>query len=134
MAEHRGPITLITDLSKKSNRWKALAFAWRSTAVSGIDACSVCGAPALSIERGRGTELWDTDGNRYLDFLSGIAVTSLGHANPVVAEAISRQASTLLHVSNFFSNPQATAAAEARSPPRLWRRRWPRCAPRPRRW
>lgn len=71
----------------------------------------VFGAPALSMERGRGTELWDTDGKRYLDFLSGIAVTSLGHANPVIAEAISRQASTLLHVSNFFANPQATAAA-----------------------
>ena len=71
----------------------------------------VFGAPALSMERGSGTELWDTDGKRYLDFLSGIAVTSLGHANPVIAEAISRQASTLLHVSNFFTNPQATAAA-----------------------
>jgi len=71
----------------------------------------VFGAPALSIERGRGTEVWDTEGKRYLDFLSGIAVTSLGHANPVIAEAISKQASTLLHVSNFFSNPQAMAAA-----------------------
>jgi acetylornithine/N-succinyldiaminopimelate aminotransferase len=71
----------------------------------------VFGAPAISIERGAGTEVWDTDGRRYLDFLSGIAVTSLGHANPVVAEAICRQANTLLHVSNFFTNPQATAAA-----------------------
>lgn len=82
--------------------------------IDGMDRCPfmpVFGAPALSMERGLGTELWDTDGKRYLDFLSGIAVTSLGHANPVVAEAISRQASTLLHVSNFFANPQATAAA-----------------------
>jgi hypothetical protein len=71
----------------------------------------VFGAPAISIERGAGTEVWDTDGRRYLDFLSGIAVTSLGHANPVVAEAICRQAGTLLHVSNFFTNPPATAAA-----------------------
>jgi len=71
----------------------------------------VFGAPALSIERGSGTEVWDSNGKRYLDFLSGIAVTSLGHANPVIADAISRQASTLLHVSNFFSNPQAMAAA-----------------------
>ncbi|MEZ5295531.1 MAG: acetylornithine/succinylornithine family transaminase [Ilumatobacteraceae bacterium] len=80
----------------------------------GIDQCPfmpVFGAPALSMERGSGTEVWDTDGKRYLDFLSGIAVTSLGHANPVIAEAISRQANTLLHVSNFFTNPQATAAA-----------------------
>jgi len=69
------------------------------------------GAPALSMERGRGTEVWDTDGKRYLDFLTGIAVCSLGHANPVVADAICRQASTLVHVSNFFTNPPATAAA-----------------------
>ncbi len=81
---------------------------------AGLDHCPfmpVFGAPPISIERGAGTEVWDIDGNRYLDFLSGIAVTSLGHANPVVAAAISRQASTLLHVSNFFANPQATAAA-----------------------
>lgn len=81
---------------------------------SGMELCPfmpVFGAPAISIERGSGTEVWDTDGKRYLDFLSGIAVTSLGHANPVVADAISRQAKTLLHVSNFFANPQATAAA-----------------------
>jgi predicted acetylornithine/succinylornithine family transaminase len=71
----------------------------------------VFGAPALSIERGQGTEVWDTDGKRYLDFLAGIAVVSLGHANPVVADAICRQARVLLHVSNFFTNPQATAAA-----------------------
>ena len=81
---------------------------------AGLDHCPfmpVFGAPAISIERGSGTEVWDTDGKRYLDFLSGIAVVSLGHANPVIAEAISRQAHTLLHVSNFFTNPQATAAA-----------------------
>ncbi|MEY2957795.1 MAG: acetylornithine aminotransferase [Actinomycetota bacterium] len=71
----------------------------------------VFGPPALSIERGVGTEVWDTAGRRYLDFLSGIAVTSLGHANPAVAEAIARQAATLLHVSNFFANPVATRAA-----------------------
>jgi predicted acetylornithine/succinylornithine family transaminase len=82
--------------------------------VGGLSECPfmpVFGAPALSIERGVGTEVWDTDGRRYLDFLSGIAVTSLGHSNPVVAAAICRQATTLLHVSNFFTNPQATAAA-----------------------
>jgi predicted acetylornithine/succinylornithine family transaminase len=82
--------------------------------ITGLDHCPfmpVFGAPAISIERGSGTEVWDTDGNRYLDFLSGIAVVSLGHANPVIADAICRQANTLLHVSNFFTNPQATAAA-----------------------
>lgn len=61
----------------------------------------VFGPPAVMFERGVGTELWDTDGKRYLDFLCGIAVTSLGHCHPAVTEAISRQADTLLHVSNF---------------------------------
>jgi len=69
--------------------------------------------PQRMFVRGSGTELFDVDGNRYLDFLSGLAVTSLGHANPVVAAAISKQAAELLHVSNFFANPPATAAAVA---------------------
>jgi acetylornithine/N-succinyldiaminopimelate aminotransferase len=69
--------------------------------------------PQRMFVRGRGTELFDIDGHRYLDFLSGIAVTSLGHANAAVAAAISAQAAELLHVSNYFANPQATAAAVA---------------------
>ncbi|MBW8826981.1 MAG: acetylornithine transaminase [Acidobacteria bacterium] len=56
----------------------------------------------VTFVRGAGAELWDDKGNRYLDFLAGIAVTSLGHANPEIADAISAQARTLLHVSNFF--------------------------------
>lgn len=71
----------------------------------------VFGAPHVMFERGQGTVLWDTEGRRYLDFLCGLAVTSLGHANPVVAEAICTQANTLLHVSNLFANPVATEAA-----------------------
>src|SRR5690606_31246671 len=58
--------------------------------------------PPVTFVRGRGTELWDDNGTRYLDFLSGLAVTSLGHAHPVVAEAIAEQARTLLHVSNLY--------------------------------
>ena len=71
----------------------------------------VFGAPQVMFERGLGTQLWDVNGKRYLDFLCGIAVTSLGHSNPVVAAAISHQANTLLHVSNFFANPVATQSA-----------------------
>jgi acetylornithine aminotransferase len=55
--------------------------------------------------RGEGAYLWDGDGRRYLDFLAGIAVNSLGHAHPVFVEAISRQAATLSHVSNYFATP-----------------------------
>src|SRR6266851_2431721 len=62
-------------------------------------------APApVTFVRGAGTELWDGDGKRYLDFLCGLAVTSLGHCHPEVADAVANQARTLLHVSNLFDN------------------------------
>ena len=80
----------------------------------GLDHCPfmpVFGAPSIMFERGSGTELWDVDGKRYLDFLSGIAVVSLGHCNPNVNEAITAQLNTLAHVSNFFANPAASRAA-----------------------
>ncbi|HET7487767.1 MAG TPA: acetylornithine transaminase [Acidimicrobiales bacterium] len=69
-------------------------------------------APAVTFVRGEGTVLWDDAGNRYLDFLSGIGVTSLGHANPVVAEAIATQARTLLHVSNLYGTTIGPEVAE----------------------
>jgi predicted acetylornithine/succinylornithine family transaminase len=60
-------------------------------------------APAdVTFVRGAGTELWDAGGKRYLDFLAGLAVTGLGHANPVVADAVAAQARALVHVSNLF--------------------------------
>ena len=58
----------------------------------------------VAFVRGEGTVLWDSEGRRYLDFLSGLAVTSLGHAHPAVAEALAFQSRTLLHVSNLFFN------------------------------
>ena len=61
------------------------------------------GAPSLTLVKGSGTEVWDNFGNRYLDFLSGLAVTSLGHSHPVVADAIAEQAKTLMHVSNLYN-------------------------------
>jgi len=85
-------------------------------ATDGLDACPywpVFGPPQVMFVRGRGTELWDDGGRRYLDFLGGLAVTSLGHAHPAVAEAVAEQARTLLHVSNFFANPVATETAIA---------------------
>ena len=80
----------------------------------GADHCPfmpVFGPPSVMFERGSGTELWDVKGKRYLDFLSGIAVVSLGHSNPVVAKAVADQMLRLVHVSNFFANPSATRAA-----------------------
>jgi predicted acetylornithine/succinylornithine family transaminase len=58
--------------------------------------------PPVTFVRGEGSRLWDDEGREYLDFLSGLAVTSLGHSHPRVAEAICTQAHTLLHVSNLF--------------------------------
>lgn len=83
---------------------------------AGLDRCPfmpVFGAPAVMFERGSGTELFDSNGKRYLDFLSGIAVVSLGHANPVIAAAVTEQMNRLVHVSNFFANDAATSAAVA---------------------
>lgn len=60
------------------------------------------GAPQVQFVRGEGVRLWDADGKAYLDLLSGLAVTSLGHSHPAVAEALHAQAQTLLHVSNLF--------------------------------
>ncbi len=58
----------------------------------------------VAFVRGKGTNLWDSDGKEYLDFLTGLAVTSLGHAHPEVAAALADQASTLLHISNLYYN------------------------------
>ena len=67
---------------------------------------------AVTFVKGSGSELWDDQGRRYLDFLGGLAVTSLGHAHPEVARALSEQASTLLHVSNLFGSlPQRELAS-----------------------
>lgn len=63
------------------------------------------------LTRGEGSYLYDGDEKRYLDFLAGIAVTSLGHAHPVFVEAVSRQAATLAHVSNYFATPPQLALA-----------------------
>ena len=52
--------------------------------------------------RGEGVHVWDSDGKEYLDFLAGIAVCGLGHANPSVSGAICKQAETLMHVSNIY--------------------------------
>ena len=70
------------------------------------------GLPPVQFVRGSGTELFDRDGNRYLDFLCGLAVTSLGHAHPAVAEAIAEQARTLLHVSNLYETVPGLEVAE----------------------
>ncbi|MEE8388828.1 MAG: aspartate aminotransferase family protein [Acidiferrobacterales bacterium] len=66
----------------------------------------------VAFERGEGAWLWDTDGNKYLDALAGIAVCALGHAHPAVTKAICDQAGTLMHTSNWYRIPTQEALAE----------------------
>ena len=58
--------------------------------------------PPVTFVRGRGSWLYDAGGRAYLDFVGGVAVTSLGHAHPAVADAVAAQARTLLHTSNLY--------------------------------
>jgi predicted acetylornithine/succinylornithine family transaminase len=87
--------------------------------IQSLDAAHVMqtyGRLGVAFVRGEGTCLWDSEGKRYLDFLSGLAVTSLGHAHPEVADAIADQARTLLHVSNLYYNdvqPRVAAHLDA---------------------
>lgn len=65
----------------------------------------------VAFEKGRGCQLWDTDGRCYTDFVAGIAVCNLGHAHPRISEAVSQQVRTLLHVSNlYYTLPQVDLA------------------------
>jgi acetylornithine/N-succinyldiaminopimelate aminotransferase len=65
----------------------------------------------ILFEKGRGLYLWDSEGNRYLDFLSGIGVNALGHGHPAIRKTLQRQADKLIHVSNlFFHEYQAELA------------------------
>ena len=70
------------------------------------------GRQRVAFVRGEGTRLWDSAGNEYLDFLTGLATVSLGHAHPEVADAIADQARTLVHVSNLYLNDVQPRLAE----------------------
>lgn len=56
----------------------------------------------FAMDHGKGTEVWDVDGNRFLDFMGGIAVVSTGHSNPKVVKAIQEQAEKFIHISSDF--------------------------------
>lgn len=83
--------------------------AWQDDA--GRDLVRSFGDRMALFVRGEGAYVWDGDGKKYLDFLAGIAVNALGHAHPVFVEAITAQASTLAHVSNYFATPPQLAMA-----------------------
>lgn len=72
----------------------------------------VYGERDLVIERGQGSYVWDTDGRRYLDCISGVAVNALGHSHPAVVGAINRQAGRIIHASNLFVAPTQAELAK----------------------
>jgi acetylornithine/N-succinyldiaminopimelate aminotransferase len=67
---------------------------------------STYGRYAIALERGKGCRVWDTQGREYLDFVAGIATCTLGHAHPVMVEAVTRQIQKLHHVSNLYYIPE----------------------------
>lgn len=70
------------------------------------------GTPTIELVSGKGSVVKDADGKSYLDFLAGIATNVLGHAHPAIVKAVSKQISTLGHVSNFYAHPNVLELAE----------------------
>ncbi len=70
------------------------------------------GTPSIALVKGKGLVVTDADGKQYLDFLGGIATNILGHAHPAIVKAVTKQVSTLSHVSNFYVHPHAVELAE----------------------
>jgi acetylornithine/N-succinyldiaminopimelate aminotransferase len=65
----------------------------------------------VTLVKGKGINVWDSDGKKYIDFLSGIAVNALGHCHPSMVKAIKEQSQKLIHVSNiYYTEPQARLA------------------------
>jgi acetylornithine aminotransferase len=103
----------MSELASESSKQRAsatgqagLTARWQSAMMNNY------GTPPLALVRGSGAEVWDADGNRYLDLLAGIAVNSLGHAHPAVVEAVTKQVSTLGHVSNLYLAEPSIELAE----------------------
>lgn len=66
----------------------------------------------ITIVRGEGTHIWDSDGKVYLDFVAGIAVNVLGHCHPAIVQAVQEQVTQLVHVSNLYYNTRQIELAE----------------------
>jgi acetylornithine aminotransferase len=70
------------------------------------------GVPSISLVKGKGSEVYDVEGKKYLDLLGGIATNVLGHAHPAIVKAVSKQIGTLGHVSNFYAHPNVIELAQ----------------------
>ena len=62
----------------------------------------------VALVRGRGAEVWDADGKRYVDFFAGLSVSNVGHCHPAVVEAVRAQTASLLHTSNVYHSAPAS--------------------------
>ncbi|HEX7353177.1 acetylornithine transaminase [Brachybacterium sp.] len=98
--------TLDRDLDRQGGRDRDLDTRYEAALLP------VFGSPQKVLARGAGVHVWDTDGKQYLDLLAGIAVNALGHAHPALLSAITKQAETLGHVSNFFASAPQIELAE----------------------
>jgi len=70
------------------------------------------GTPPIVLDHGRGVRVWDVEGNEYLDFVGGIAVSVLGHAHPAIVDAVTSQVAKLAHTSNLVMHEPGIALAE----------------------
>jgi acetylornithine/N-succinyldiaminopimelate aminotransferase len=70
------------------------------------------GTPPLELDHGQGVRVWDTDGREYLDFVAGIAVSSLGHAHPAIIDAVTAQVAKIAHTSNLYIHEPGIVLAE----------------------
>jgi acetylornithine aminotransferase len=84
-------------VTSKSTSDEALGEQWSSVMMSNY------GTPTIRLVRGSGSRVWDDQGVDYIDLIAGIAVNALGHADPRITDAVTRQLSTLGHVSNLFA-------------------------------
>ena len=91
---------------RKKVKTIALSTRWNSVMQS------TYGTPGVELVKGSGIEVWDSSGKKYLDFLGGIATNLLGHNHPQVSAAISKQAKTLSHISNFYAHEPGLVLAE----------------------
>src|SRR5947199_10012438 len=66
----------------------------------------------IALEKGKGVFVFDFEGNKYLDFVSGLGVNALGHAHPRIVKTIREQAAKLVHVSNLYYHEYQGALAE----------------------
>jgi acetylornithine aminotransferase len=85
---------------------KTMIIRWKSSVQNNY------GTPSIALVKGKGLVVTDADGKQYLDFLGGIATNILGHAHPAIVKAVTKQVSTLSHVSNFYVHPHAVELAE----------------------